>query len=46
MKTMVEELDKYFISKKSVTYERFIFNICQQEAAVSIDKYENGNCEA
>ena len=32
LKAIIEELEKYFRPKSNVTYERFIFNTCRQEA--------------
>ena len=41
LNAIVEALNKYFVPKRSVTYERFIFNTCQQENGESIDAYVN-----
>ena len=41
LEAIVEELGKYFKPKSSVTYDRFVFNTCQQENAESIDEYVN-----
>ena len=41
LNAIVEALNKYFVPKRSVTYERFIFNTCQQQNGESIDAYVN-----
>jgi len=54
-KTMVEEtltaLEQYFIPKRNVTYERFVFNNCHQGTRETVDEYVtklhslNSTCE-
>ena len=41
LNAIVEALNKYFVPKRSVTYESFIFNTCQRENGESIDAYVN-----
>ena len=41
VKTCVEALETHFKPKRNVVYERYVFNMCSQNAEETVDEFVN-----